>query len=209
MTDNASPAFRYEDYRKLCATLARRAQSRLASRGMNFELEDLCQEAAIVFMRVAEPGRFKPDLGVKFSTYLGRAIMNELAPNRIGRNRCTFGHVALDDDGSEENLPLAERVGSDDEDPARIVEQASEASQRLQRLSPDARRVAKLLDEPPIEMVSELRRLKAMRELCRAGGFSAPVVKLDVTFVCELLGFGTARRSAVERSLKALMESLE
>lgn len=196
---------RYEDYHRLLAKLCHRTMRRLQASSLPANFDDLMGEAAMVFVKA--DARFKPELGVKFSTYLHRAVQNRMsrvADKSWDRDAplVSMQHKLSEDGGTLEDLLADEaQVPALDR-----IERRESSRDVFQGLSRDAQNVALLLDDPPPELLRELARVKAHRKRTKAAGLSAGTVKLDPHFICVALNMPVPRRRAVHREFKEVLK---
>lgn len=198
---------RYEDYREFCNRMARKAQARLAMRGARVELDDLEQKAAMTFMKAKS--LYDPSRGFTFATYLGRAILNELAWRNLPavERNATMRHVSIEDETS--GVSFNDLLTDESPHGFELLEAKELRQRRLGTLSEDARLVVHILEYPPPELVKEVERLRAFRQVCRDRGVAASNVKLGVTLICEVLGFSRSRRLMVVQDLERLARNSE
>lgn len=195
----------YKDYQRLMAKLAHRQRAYLARVGAPMDFDDLMQEASIAFIK-ARKG-FDPTLGVKFSTYLWRAVSNNLrrtAGKRLDQMR---GVVSLDEERTEGGSTLHEVIAGENEDPEDRIENRRRAVDRLSRLSPLALKVVLTLNSPPPEMAREIKRQRAFSVICGLEGYAAPVIKLDLGAICATLGMNKTTRTAIIAEINKLAGS--
>lgn len=194
-------------YERLLASLAHKAVRRAEAAGIVVEFDELFQEAKITFFRARD--LFEPEHGVKFSTYLWRAVRNNL--NALSKKA---GFIQSRTDSLDRTIGEDEEGSLHDVIPASIetmderLERLEAESEMFSRLSPEARMVVAVLDSPPPELVKEIRRMEAFRKLCVEKGKAAANRQLDVQTVCAALGFDQRTTRNVKREFKAIMEEV-
>ena len=195
---------RYDEVEALINSLAGKYLKKMRARGCSVEFDDLKQEAAIVYHRAVLG--FDADRGVKFTTYLWRAIANHY--NRM-----------MDYDTSPQTSSLDEEIG-DDGDTRLDFLQADQTSaldkieanvvmeETLKRMSRDARQVALLMIEPTPTMLEEHRRMTAFAQKCAKIGASWQTPRIDPTFIMRALGYTAKQRRAVTEEFATLIRSV-
>ena len=193
-----------KDYERLLASLSHKALRRATARGYAIEFDDLFQEAKITFVHAME--KFNPELGVKFSTYLWTSVKNNLLrlEGKVGdvQRRTVSIDRQLDEDGGT----FHDILGDNSESIEDRMERMERESDMFERLSGNARRVIAILDQPPTELVREIRRMEAFRSHCKTNKYAAAVRNLDVHTVCAALGFSEKETRQVKREFKQIME---
>lgn len=197
----------FQDYEKLLAALSHKARRRAEATGIVVEFEDLFQEARMTFMRARET--FDPEKGAKFSTYLWTSVRNNL--KRIESNvrarqmRTTSMDCTI---GEEGDSTFHDIIAADQETAQERLERLETQSVHFNRLSDAAKRVIIALDSPTPEIVAEVRRMEAFRQVCIDSSMAAATRQLNVETVCVLVGLNTTETRAVKREFKALMEEV-
>lgn len=182
----------WKDYERLAMKVARKHYARLSAQGAGVEFDDLMGEAMMTFVRASR--LFDADKGVKFSTYLWRAIDLNLQRWAGQRRQELMRERSMDASlGEEGNATLHDVLPADDLTPDEVVERRRLRAVAIARLSPLARQVVLALEEPSAELVAELRRVTVFYALAGQGGYAARNVKLDLNLICtalEVMGHG-------------------
>lgn len=182
-------------YRNMILKIAVKIMRRSGAVQNGLTVEDLLQEGYLVFLKCVE--KFKPDAGVKFSTYLYTAATNRFT------TMATPSRVQTDsiDAARGEGLSLLDTIGDDGVSAAKRYERISEARANVAKLSPAARGVVAAWMNPPATLEQELRRARAFR--CSNGKVNGNV-KMNPSFVMKAMGYGETARNRVANELRLL-----
>ncbi|OAB55678.1 hypothetical protein AY600_02040 [Phormidium willei BDU 130791] len=180
--------YQWCDYERLVKKEARKAYTRLRASGCNVELDDLVQEGAITFIKACEKYCAQAS-DAKFSTYLARALQNNL--RRWGKYETRKVARSMDDEIGESGGTLHDLIGTDETRPDSLVEQSRIAAARLKALSPLARRCVEMLDSPPPALIEEYRRVVQFERYAEEMGFAVKTSRLNLPFIYRALGLPT------------------
>lgn len=200
MTECAAEPYRLRDYLPMLATIAKKRIGIASSYGVNVEFEDMMQEAVIAFERAKEG--YDASRGVKFSTYLWRAVANHL--QRVCE-KAPVNHVSMDADLTEDGRSYHDILESKGLSTFERAERAQTAAQNVARLSSDARKVVTLLVNPPITLLKEFERLRAFADLCRENNLRAPKTRFDVHLIMEAMAWPKKRRDNVMKEINQII----
>lgn len=198
-------AIELKDYERLLASLSHKAQRRASAKGVFIHLDDLMQEARISF--VAAQTKFDPERNVKFSTYLWSAVRNNLANYERGVVDNEMRTTSMDRMIGEDVGTLHDILPEESETVEEVMIRLEDESEGFARLSEDAKKVAAILAEPPIELMQELKRMEAFRVHCKANNYAAAARVFDVQMICTALGLNKTRTRKVKQEFKQIMES--
>jgi len=164
-------------------------------------VEDLIQEGAVAWVRACE--KFDPQYGVKFSTYLHRAVLTNL--NRYVDNNGNIKHGVQasmssinqpvgSEEGSTKTLEEVLDVGAMYE-PETLIEMAEELEVKLEVLSPKAKMIYRLILAPPDWLREEFAAAKEQARLrrkmnIRPAGNSPPDIIVMSVIARVLWGIG-------------------
>ena len=160
---------------KMVCGIAHKVHSRVmaARLGHRVSIEDLIQEGAMTWMQSCE--KFDPKFGVKFTTYLHRAVLTNL--NRYVHNNGNIKHgvTAKMDSisqpiGSEEGTTktLEEVLNvSIVYEPDVLLEMQEDIESRMKSLSPKAQIIYQLMLSPPDWLREEFNAAKEQARLRR------------------------------------------
>jgi len=178
--DNQSVTSWERNYR-LLHHLCRSYMARAKSYGLNVEYDDLFQEAALAYTLAQRT--YDPRRNFKFTTYMGRAAVNRLGrylAQELDRRRHQMELGAPAED--ETQLEQLEALGAQEvDDVAEYIDRDMHRKAMYERLSPMARKVLEILEDPPEEIRSELVAHQEKAKLARAQGRNARSYS-DVTF---------------------------
>jgi len=204
MTYNAE----LKDYERLLATLSHKALRRATANGLTVDFDDLFQEAKATFVVALE--KFDAELGIKFSTYLWTAVKNNLMRQEQKTRTSQWNTVSLDreisEDGDKSNT-LHDLVAADQESVDDRMERHERLSETFGGLSRNAQRVISILNQPPLELIKEMRRMDSFQSHCKTHGFTAATRQLNVHVICVALGLSKTETRKVKREFKTIMEN--
>lgn len=197
-------SIRYEDYHRFIMQCARKGVRRLQAAGCNaVDLEDVQQQMAVTFVMCAE--RFKPELGYPFLAFFKRALwhnFNRFVEEQVQNivNPLSFDMPLQEGDGTlSEIIPDTQIVPVDE-----MIEREQARRRNLNKLSPVARRVVEMIENPPKEVTEQVHALRAKAEFARQRGIvPAPVQdRLSLTHIFDALGIAAGRRHQIYKQLK-------
>lgn len=191
-------------YERLLAKLSHKAVSRAQSRGLSVEFEDYFQESCATFLIAKE--KFDPTIGVKFSTYLWQSVRNNLKRFEDVVWNTQGGSVSLDAEIGDEAGTLHDVLAADLETVEDRIIRLETESEIFSGLSPETKRAVAILNEPPMELVKEMRRMEAFRLNCKANGYAAATRTLNIHLVCTALNYSPAQVKRVKLEIKDVME---
>ena len=160
---------------KMVHGLSHKVYSRVmaAKLGPRLSVEDLVQEGAVTWLQSCE--KFDPQYGVKFTTYLHRAILTNL--NRYVHNNGNIKHgvsAIMDsinqpmgnEEGATKTLEEVLDMGVVYE-PDTLLEMQEDVESRMESLSPKARIIYRLMLAPPDWLREEFDAAKEQARLRR------------------------------------------
>lgn len=161
------------------------------------QIEDILQELSIAW-HLASQG-YKSDSGAQFRTYLFstmRQHINRWVETELRHTRMTA--FSLDDSfGSEEEEGDGHKIVSIEEKNASDFVLEKESKKRvLNIISPRARQFCEFLDNPPMELVCELRGLQSRAKWARSRG----IPSLSPKFINNAVVFNFMEASRPERT---------
>jgi len=186
---------KYEDYERLIAGLAHKAFARISSSGTVVDVDDLKQEAVFCFLRAKE--LFDPSLNIKFSTYLYTAVRRYLKRRTDVRRDQLNNTTSMDLEILEGGGSLHDLIPSSIESAEETIDRDREAFSGLIDISPHARKAVMILNKPPIELAREIKRQQEFSKRCKSADYAAPVVKLNLRIICDILGYSAKTKRAV------------
>lgn len=179
---------------KLVYKIAHKVYSRVLAAKLSHRIsvEDLIQEGAVTWMQSCE--KFDPQYGVKFSTYLHRAVLTNL--NRYVDNNGNIRHgvkVSMssinqpvsNEEGSTKTLEDILDVGAMYE-PDTLLEISEDVESMLSVLSPKARIIYTLILSPPdwlreeFAAAKEQARLRREMDIRPAGNSPPDIIVMSV-----------------------------
>lgn len=193
-----------KDYERLLAAVSYKVLRRMLAQGVHMDLDDLMQESRFTFMIACE--KFDPEFGVKFSTYLWKAVQNNLLAIAKRERTREYRTRSIDAEIGEDGGTMHDILADDAEPVEDRLERLERMSDNFSALGHNTKLVVMALDSPPIELVREIRRMEKFRALCVEQGYAAAARVLDVHTVCVLLGLGRKETRHVKRELKEIME---
>lgn len=160
---------------KMVCGIAHKVYSRVMAAKLSHRIsvEDLIQEGAVTWMQSCE--KFDPQYGVKFTTYLHRAVLTNL--NRYVHNNGNIKHgvsAMMDsinqpmgsEEGSTKTLEEVLDMGVVYE-PDVLLEMQEDVESRMESLSPKARIIYRLMLAPPDWLREEFDAAKEQARLRR------------------------------------------
>lgn len=200
---------KWEDHLELVYKLCHQVNSRVKfSKVVGICFEDLVQESGVAYTKCLK--RYRPELGITFSAYFGRSILNRLN-YFVGREIDIRGIATVSMD--EEDIYELYRDNSDGDASVRMSE--CEVMVMMEdvysSMTPDAIKVLTLFSEVPEMLRQEHIAALCKQELERQGNITGRKVPdtLTVTFVAEnILHFSRARTQSVRRELKGVMDAI-
>ncbi|MDL2284436.1 hypothetical protein LJC19_04765 [Oxalobacter sp. OttesenSCG-928-P03] len=177
------------DYEKLIHTFAKAVYGRAMTSGIFTTYEDIFQDMCETFVKAQKT--FDPGMGLKFSTYLGRSIYNNINHQfkREIRLMEALGMVYLEELNCQDEEGVAagwENINLG------IYSEAGEASMRIReakdsikKLSPKAKRVIRELINPSRGLVAlhEERRAKVRRAVVDGGHVPRIPREIDIRLI--------------------------
>lgn len=200
---------------KECETLIKSFGSkvlrRLRAAGCStMQLEDILQELSVAWY-LASKG-FEPNDKVRFKTYLYstmRQHINRWAENELRHTRATAfslddSFLADDEEKGSHDIVSANDVSADD------IVLAKESRKRvLDKVSPRAQQFYQFLDNPPMELVQELRGLQSKAAWARSRGIRAIAPKsINSAVVFSLMDATRFERSAILKELSTAIQKV-
>lgn len=142
-----------EDHSKLIHMLTHKFLARIAGAGCHaMDYEDLYQHACITYTKAQS--RYKPEYGITFTAYLGRAIMNDMNKllEKLLNEHLGLGIIYGEDmSDSEDSVSVYENFASDDEGVEERLERMGQARENLRNLDAVSRLYVRILMQPPAE----------------------------------------------------------
>lgn len=179
---------------KMVCKLAHKVYARVmaAQLWQRISVEDLIQEGAVTWMQSCE--KFDPQYGVKFSTYLHRAVLTNL--NRYVDNNGNIKH-GVTARMSSINQPMSNEEGSTKTleevldmgvvyEPDTLIEIGEDVDSRLEILSPKAKIIYMLILSPPdwlreeFAAAKEQARLRRVMNIRPAGNSPPDIIVMSV-----------------------------
>lgn len=195
---------RYKEVEALLTSLAFKNYRRMRARGCSVEFDDLKQEAAIVYHRAAK--RFDAKRGVKFTTYLWRAVSNHF--RRMMDYDTSAATDSLNENVGEGHDTRLDFVTSAEKSVEDQIDAQREMEENLKRLSPLARRVAILMIEPTSSLLAEHARANAFAQMCMENNCKWQTPRIDPNFIMRALGYNKQQRTSVTDEFAALIRSV-
>lgn len=200
---------RIEECERLVNALAARVYRRLrAACGRVFSMEDIRQELWIAICIARD--NFDESLGVKFSTYAWRGMIlhvNRWILNEFERNKEYNYALTLDGTAGEDSeLALKDAVADENAvDPAQSAERESCYAEAMRNLSPRAQICLRILNDTPLEMVEEMRKLSFKADYARKRkvAFAMPK-RLSFSMVFDVMGASRPERTKIMRELETV-----
>ncbi len=177
----------YEQCRRFINRTAHRVVRRLHAAGAHsVQFEDVASEMAIAWCRARD--HYDASLGVPFIAYLQNGMFKHI--NRFAQKEidAVIGSVAIDQNVEEEESGdgLHSRIADESiEDLDALLIGGQFNAKLMSLLSPTAQQFLKLLMEPPVELVEELRALRRRAEYARSRNMDA-IAPTHVNF--QLIG---------------------
>lgn len=208
-------------WRAFIHSTAFKAHRRLTAAGVGFELEDV--EAMMIESFLKAQKTFDPEYGVGISAYAGRAMLNDF--NRFAKKlideRLVHGvreagelEARMEDEGdlwettASDGAVLAGSIAAMVEDPMELVAQRQEIRRLLDRMSPAARLVLRMLVDTPPVLQQAFDTLQDQLRARRAAGERVTVpMTIDADFildyVCRLqnLSLSATERRRIHKDL--------
>lgn len=178
----------WSDYEKFVAQMSWKSYRRYQSAGRNLDFDDIYQEAALAFVRATRT--YKPELGYKFITYCGAAIVSALATYKKRLDKQLIGStvsldtlIGPDEDGYE-------LIAGHDSSPLDSLVLQADLEETLHGLGPLGAQMIEWMVSPPPEVEAELEAYRWKRaEMSRRGiRRNNPSIEMDIKFLMgELL----------------------
>lgn len=149
----------WKDYEKFIASLAWKSHRRAMGQGLNVDYEDIFQEASVAFCRARLS--FNPNLGFKFTTYCGRAVLTALARYFDMMNRQLVGKTtSLDTMLSDEEGDAHDLFEGNAPNPVTQLQLEEELERAVQALGPLGAQMIEWMMNPPPEVQREVEALQ-------------------------------------------------
>lgn len=192
-----------EDNINLIHFAARKSHKRMLAMQISVDYEDVFQDAAEIWLKCQS--RFKPQLGLAFSTYFISAVNHSII--RTSVNGAIWAMTQSLDEVIEDT-PKFEIADSTME--AELLYSSQEAIERVEaKLSPLAKRIFELLIDPPTLVTESFIAAQSKAELSRKQGLDRRAsVDLTVTSLCNLLQIETTQRCEIAREIKEALNEL-
>jgi len=175
-------------------------------------IEDLIQEGAMTWMQSCE--KFDPQYGVKFTTYLHRAVLTNL--NRYVHNNGNIKHgvsarmdsinqPVSNEEGITKTLEEVLDIGAMYE-PDVLLEMQEDVDARMESLSPKARIIYRLMLAPPDWLREEFdaakEKAKLRREMnIRPAGNAPPNINVIAEIARVIWGIGEYEFKSIKTEL--------
>ena len=152
-----------KDHEGLLHKYARGGHARLTSAGVGIDYDDVLQEIRISFIKASR--KFNPEIGVGFSSYMGRAVINNFnlyAERELSRH-FGLGVISIEElSGSDDDETSCDLWGRHDfassDDIEETIAHRSEMKFRIGLLSRRARKVIRELVNPSHDILAHHQR---------------------------------------------------
>lgn len=193
MSKDRSYSTAFEDHAGLIHKFAKGGYARLMSAGVSIDYEDVFQEMCIGYCKAKEG--YKPESGIKFSTYMGRSVINNFNKYAEKELRTHFGLGIL----SVQDLELEggesdayEFLDVESEEPT--VEERIAAMQEMKLksrfLTKHAKSVIRELIKPSKKLLDfqqsyndDIKARKASGEITKDTSFKAVSIRLIMAYM--------------------------
>ena len=169
------------------------------------DFADLYQEACVTFCKAKD--KYEPNKGVKFSTYLARAVeLNFWALYKKEARRVDTWAKSMEETIGEDDGTLHDVLPNDDEPIDDAVAGKEIKERQLNKLSPLTKTVIDLLEEPPEWLVAELSKVNYHVQVAKQNGIPNIENKISLAFLFKVLGITSAERAEIYREIKAIAD---
>lgn len=194
----------WESNHRFIRWFAARAMRRAIAAGVRgVQLEDFVQEASIAWLMAVK--HFDASKGVPFIPYLKLGMqrhINRWLNREIGGVQ--LAPFSLDKTLTEDSEDAFSEVVADTaETPDEFVIRQDIRARVLRRLSPTARVFLDLLENPPRELIEELRAISAKAEIGRSMGLLRFVpTRVSADLVYRFMGIPPFERTRINREIE-------
>lgn len=197
----------WEDYKRFVAQLSWKSYRRAKSSGLAVDFDDIFQEASMAYVRAAQ--KFNPNLGFKFITYCGAAVMSALAQHKRQLDKQLVGKTVSLDSMLGDDEDAYDIFPNHAADPMQELVFDGEFQLAMSKLGPIGELVIEWLINPPPEVEAELGAYKwKLCEMQRRGmRRNQSHIEMDVRFlVGELLPRLMPNKRAALTELRAKVQ---
>jgi len=200
----------FEAQKGLIHKLARTIHTRVLATKTNIQYEDLFQEACLSYAEALRT--YKPGLGITFSAYMGRAVLNNV--NRYVNKR-------IEERALHGVMLFSEMSGEDDEDEfspeqyladttlsvEQLAVRSVEISERIRCLSAEARRIIREIMAPTQAVMDAHEEYLAAIHKHIAGGAKRrnPSEKLSVRLIGRYLGYSREQMRGIAQEFDTVL----
>lgn len=201
-----------EQWTPLIYKLAFKAARRAAAIGVPISQEDFVQELSITVLKCHDS--FNPDFGVKMTTFLHRAMFNEI--NKLLKRdsaNTQYGYKVSGDttwDGEGDVADSAWDYVEDDQErsPENCVMDKELIQWVHDNVDGEASAILTMLNSGNDLIAQQLRAYNdGIAEEAMLGGIRRIPLDMNFGFICKLLGFGHAKQVKLSRQIQAAIES--
>lgn len=198
----------YKENQELIYSIAHKFMTRVKAKRMRIDFNDVCQELSLTWVKCEKT--FKPESGVKFTTYFYNAAGNNLnlyykrqIPYNANEFNVDYEPLNSDEEDELTDLPLlfedvvgnasdlVEDVGVDYITPELIVSEVESIDRRISGLTMDALKVVNALTNPSALILKNISVKADMAIKMKTQGIHGPCKKErnSIPFICHLFGF--------------------
>lgn len=205
---NNQSALKFEDFANLAHWITVRVHRRAIASGRAVDYEDIYQEVSMIWLRCRE--LYKPEFGVKFSTYFVNAglksfkrIMGNIAGATGESSYEDLSYGGEDGDG-QHFLDYTPDPSAKDPEAEAIAREEQEIL--LTQTNPLLGRLVELSVQQPPELLAQLEAARAHQALAKTMGLptgEAPPAALTPTVVGQILRFNWRKRKELKMNMEA------
>lgn len=182
----------FKDHAGLLHRFAKGGYARLMNAGVSIDYEDVFQEMCVGYVKAAE--KYKPDSGINFSTYMGRAVINNF--NKYAEKELNthfrLGLISVQALEIEDGSDAYEFLETEDDTPtiADMISASQEMKLKSRFLTKNAKSVIRELIKPSKKLLAfqksfneDMIARKERGEISKAMTFDDISIRLIVRFL--------------------------
>lgn len=196
--NNRAYSTEFSDHQGLIRMFASKCHRRLVAARVRVEYEDVYQEMCITFVKAARA--FDPTLGLTFTAYLGRSILNNF--NKVATNLINGASVVQPECDFSEDFNIEEEAGEIPSVESDYFTRRN-GKERFESLSRVAQIIVAEMLQPSPEITRAFEAHDGKREVAEAMGKTLAARKYGPAFIGEFYGFDPKVTSRARKEIES------